>query len=368
MERVVAAGWRAADPGDRFGQEVRAALAATSGLSAEGIELALAEHLETHPTSAHLDALLAAAGTAPRCHVVLAANVCTAALRALAVAVATAPTVFVRPSRRDPGLAVLLVRALGAEPAFAAAGGVITGVDAMAPAPGDELHIHGSDATVRELTASSAPGVVVRGHGTGLGVAVIGAGDPVEATAAAVARDVVPFDQRGCLSPRVVLVEGDSAHAAAFARALHLALADLSTRVPRGPLDPATSAEIALYRATVHALTAISGRAATTSSAPTPARARSWWPPPAARGPRRPRRRRSRTRWRRRRATSPPSAGPARARRLAWRLRALRLRAAGATLGEMIAPAPRRAGRYPPPVTRRATTCPAVIARGRSVS
>jgi len=43
--------------------------------------------------------------------VVLAANVCIAALRALAVAVATAPVVYVRPSRRDPGRGRLLDRA-----------------------------------------------------------------------------------------------------------------------------------------------------------------------------------------------------------------------------------------------------------------
>ncbi len=254
VERVVAAGRRAADPADAFGREVRAALLATSGLSPEGVELALTEHLETHPAPEHLDALLAAAGTAPRCHVVLAANVCTAALRALAVAVATAPIVFVRPSRRDPGLAAILARALGADPAFAVAGGVVACVDTMAPAPGAELHVHGSDATVRELTASAAPGVVVRGHSSGFGVAVIGPGDADDEAAAAVARDVVPFDQRGCLSPRLVLVEGDSARAAAFARALHVALADLSARVPRGPLDAASHAETALYRATVHAL------------------------------------------------------------------------------------------------------------------
>ena len=65
---------------------------------------------------------------------------------------------------------------------------------------------------------------------------------------------MVPFDQRGCLSPRAALVEGGAARAAAFARALHDALDALAARVPRGSLDASTTAEIALYRATIQAV------------------------------------------------------------------------------------------------------------------
>jgi hypothetical protein len=254
VERVIAAGRRAADPSDPLGREARAALEATSGLSPEGVALVLRDHLETHPDPAHIEALLDAAGDAPRCHVVLAANVCTAALRALAVATATAPSVVVRPSRRDPGLAPLLAHALAGDPAFAAAGGAVTCVEAIDPLPGDELHLHGSDPTVGALGGSTPPGVVVRAHGTGIGLAVVGAATRIEAAAAAVARDVVPFDQRGCLSPRIVLVEGDGPRAGAFAAALHDALAELSATVPRGPLDGATIAAVALYRASLQAV------------------------------------------------------------------------------------------------------------------
>jgi hypothetical protein len=252
--RVVAAGRRLADPHDPLGQEARAALPASSGLSPEGVELALTVHLETHPAPEHLEALLDGVGAAPRCHVVLAANVCTAALRAVAVAVATAPVVAVRPSRRDPALTVLLARVLAEDPAFAAADGSLACVDAIAPEPGDELHVHGSDQTVREVGAAVAPGVIVRGHGTGLGVAVVGLDDAHDAAARAFAHDVIPFDQRGCLSPRAVLVEGDAARAAAFATALHQALDELSASVPRGPLDAPARIEVALYRATVQAI------------------------------------------------------------------------------------------------------------------
>jgi hypothetical protein len=255
--RVVAAGRRIADPGDPLGREARRELPGSSGLSPEGVALALAEHLETDPAPEHLDALLGLAGAAPRCHVVLAANVCTAALRALAVAVATAPIVAVRPSRRDPVLAAILVRELGADPAFAAAGGAIARVAEVTPIAGDELHVHGSDETVESLRAGIAPGVVLRGHGTGLGVAVVGSGAALEQAARRIARDVVPFDQRGCLSPRAVLVEGGAERAAELAAALDRALGELGERVPRGPLDAATLGEIALYRAAIEAVGAL---------------------------------------------------------------------------------------------------------------
>jgi hypothetical protein len=255
--RVVAAGRRAADGADPLGRAARAGLVASSGLSPEGVELALGEHLETDPAPADLEALVASTQEASRCHVVLSANVCTAALRAIAIAVATAPQIFVRPSRRDPTLALLLVEALATDPAFIAASGAVSCVEEVAPAPGDELHVYGSDETVQALGSAAPAGVVLRGHGTGLGVAVVGARDAIEHAATAIAADVVPFDQRGCLSPRAVLVEGDAARAEHFASALHTSLTDLARRVPRGPLSLEERASLANYRASLEAVGAV---------------------------------------------------------------------------------------------------------------
>lgn len=253
--RVLAAGRRVADEADPLGQTARRWLLETSGLSPEGIALVLAEHLETQPTEAEIDALVAATGEAPRCHVVLSANVPTGALRAMALGVATSREVFVRPSRRDPVLAELLVEALCADEAFSRAqGGSIVLVEQVAPAPGDELHVYGSDQTVRALEEASPAGVVIRGHGSGLGIAVVGASVDLGQAALALARDVVPFDQRGCLSPRMVLVEGDSERAEAFGEALAFALSEAGERVPRGPLDARTEGEISLYCASMEAL------------------------------------------------------------------------------------------------------------------
>ncbi|MDI1443319.1 acyl-CoA reductase [Polyangium sp. 6x1] len=253
--RVIAAGRRIQDPNDPLGAEARARLPAVTGLDPKGVELALSAHLETHPTDVELDTLLTRTGRAPRCHVVLAANVCTAPLRALALAAATSPDVVVRPSRRDPVVTDLLVRALSADEAFVRTHHAsLTRAASITPAPGDELHVYGSDASIEAVTRGLPAGISVRGHGTGLGLAVVGENAALDDAAEALAWDVVPFDQRGCLSPRFVLVEGRASRAEAFVQALDAALSRAAARVPRGPLDPALAADIALYGATMEAV------------------------------------------------------------------------------------------------------------------
>jgi acyl-CoA reductase-like NAD-dependent aldehyde dehydrogenase len=243
VQRAVALAARIADPADGLGVEARRELAVTSGLSREGVELALAQHLEVAIDATELASLLAAVDLAPRCHVILAANVCTAALRAVALALAASPSVTIRPSRRDPGLALILARELA-----------LTLTDTITAAPGDALHVYGSDATIAEVRASTAEGVHVRGHGTGLGIAVVGADVDLDDAARALAADVIPFDQRGCLSPRFALVEGGEDRVSTFAQSLHIALLELGERVPRGPLDEATLAAIALHSAAIDAV------------------------------------------------------------------------------------------------------------------
>jgi hypothetical protein len=258
IERLIELGRRLADASDPLGLEARARLAVTSGLSPEGIELALTRHLETHPTEAEIEALLgprevATEGAPSRCHIVIAANVCTSALRAIAVGLAAAPDVRVRPSSRDPALAEILVRELERDERFRSAGGSIAlAPDVAQAAAGDELHVYGSDQTIEALRAAAAPGLVVRGHGTGFGLAVVGEESDVRDAARALAADVIPFDQRGCLSPRIALVEGAPDRAAALWEALHEALGRAA--IPRGPLAEDTLAEIAMYRTSMEAI------------------------------------------------------------------------------------------------------------------
>src|SRR5205823_3120608 len=77
--------------------------------------------------------------------------------------------------------------------------------------------------------------------------AVVSAAASVADAARALADDVVPFDQRGCLSPRVALVEGDDARAEEFARALHAALSTIEREIPLGTLDDDERAAAARY-------------------------------------------------------------------------------------------------------------------------
>ncbi len=274
IESLVAIARRIADPGDPLGRRARRALVREAGLSPEGIDLALRDHLETHPTPTEIDTLLARATPSRRCHVILSANVCTAALRAIACALATAPHVSIRPSRRAPTLATLLTdtladptvtlnaahpregeevaadplhsssRAGGASHDFEKNDDFVTRLGA-----GDALHLYGSDETIAAITARVSPSVAVAAHGTGVGVAIVAADH--DAAAGAVADDLVAFDGRGCLSPRVILVARDPL---GFAAKLHDALTARGARVPRGVLTPSERAELTRYRDTLRAV------------------------------------------------------------------------------------------------------------------
>lgn len=223
---LVTAAKRLADPRDPLGQEARSLLPESSGLCRQNVELALTEILETQPTEAELRELTASVEPAPRAHVLLSANVFTAALRSVALALAQSADVCVRPSRREPVFARLLCDASGA--AFRL-------VESLEPAPGDHVWAFGADTTLGELERALPAGVVLHAHGSGLGVALV-AGDAPGA-AAALVRDVVPFDQRGCLSPRAAIVVGTRAEARAFAEELARALALAAERTPLGRLD-----------------------------------------------------------------------------------------------------------------------------------
>lgn len=231
VRALVAAARRLADPGDPLGREARALLPESTGLSPENVELGLSEILETQPSEADLRALCASVEAAPRVHVLLAANVFSAPLRAIALGLAQSDEVFVRVSRREPVFARLLQQASGA----------FELTETLAPRAGDHVWAYGTDVTLTELERGLPDGVVLHAHGSGFGVALID-GDP-SAAALELARDIVPFDQRGCLSPRVAVVTGTRDEARELARALALELARAAQRVPLGRLDDDERAE-----------------------------------------------------------------------------------------------------------------------------
>jgi hypothetical protein len=221
--------------------DVVSPLVDSTGLSRQGVELGLSRYLETSASESDLDALVRNAAPSPHVHVILSANVFTAPLRALAVACAASASVSVRPSRRDPVLTRALVRA--------AKGLHITldeDVRVSAVREG-EIHVYGRDATVAAVRDAALPGVRVRAHGTGVGVAAVTETANLGDAARALADDVVVFDQRGCLSPRVVLVLGREIRGDEFIAQLGACLADLAERVPRGRLDATERRDAARY-------------------------------------------------------------------------------------------------------------------------
>jgi hypothetical protein len=230
------------DPGSPLGRAARAELPATTRLSPAGVALALTECLEIEPSEAELDALLASVRPARRALVLLPANVFVAAHRALALALASSGTVLVRPSRREPRFVELLARA---EP------GLVEIVSELVPEPGDVVWAYGGEETLESVRSRLPAGVELHAQGPGYGVAVIGTASVDAATALALARDVVPFDQRGCLSPRIALVTGGPEDARRLAELLAAALAELEVSVPLGALDAEERADSARFRDTV---------------------------------------------------------------------------------------------------------------------
>lgn len=222
------------------------AIVESTGLSTEGVELGLARHVEVEATDEDLAKLVERAGDASKIAVVLSANVFVGALRAIAFARAASNEVVVRPSRRDPAFARALVeaaRALGDER--------LRIDDALDVATVDdgEIHVYGRDETIADVRAKAR--VRVRGHGSGMGVAWVSAGADIVEAARGLADDVVVFDQRGCLSPRIALVLGDEARASELADALHGELDRLDVSIPRGAVPAEERAAAGRYVATM---------------------------------------------------------------------------------------------------------------------
>lgn len=224
--RLLAAAQRLADPHDSAGRALRQQLLQTTRLSEPNIELGLARCLETAATDAELEALLASTAPAERAHVLLSGNVFVAALRAIALGLAVAADVRVRASRRDPALAQALH---GLEPEL------FRLESELSPSAGDRYFAYGSDDTLLEVRRKLPRGVWFHPHGSGFGAVVL---DPAAAEAidfAEIALDAVLFDQRGCLSPRIVLVQGDETAAKGVAARLATELTALEQQLPPGP-------------------------------------------------------------------------------------------------------------------------------------
>ncbi|HYQ44470.1 MAG TPA: acyl-CoA reductase [Polyangiaceae bacterium] len=237
-----------ADASTERGRSARQRLASSSGLSAEGVELALQRCLEVAPDEREIAALIRSTPTAQVAHVLLSANVFVAAHRAIAIALAASAEVQVRASRREPEMAELLLA--GAPNSFRL-------VSELSPRAGDRLWAYGSDETMADVATTLPPGVTLHAHGSGFGVALLDelkSESALHELIAGLAEDIALFDQRGCLSPRVLLLNAERSSATMVARALADELERLERRVPRGRLTVEELSEIAQYRDTAQFL------------------------------------------------------------------------------------------------------------------
>ena len=216
-------------------------ISASTGLSRAGVELALRDHLETNPSDDELASLVRRAEPVPHVHVILSANVFIAPLRAIACAVAASESVSVQTSSREPHFASALIRAIGNPAIFKVDRHYLQTMSA------GEVHVYGRSETIDNVKESAPSGVIVRAHGPGFGVACVLPQDDLAATSIAIGADVVPFDQRGCVSPRVVFVVGDSDRVNAFGDLLAAALERANDQVPRGVLSDEEKSDAARY-------------------------------------------------------------------------------------------------------------------------
>ena len=163
---------------------------------------------------------------------------------------------LVKPGRSDIALTVLFARALAEEaPALARMAAVVYWEGGSGPAESaalseaDLVVIYGGDATVRALRERLPASTPLVAYHHRASVAVIGrealSRSDVSDTAESAARAIAMFDQRGCVSPRAVLVEeGASATPRDFASALMVALAEVGRALPAAALSPAEGSAI----------------------------------------------------------------------------------------------------------------------------
>ena len=112
----------------------------------------------------------------------------------------------------------------------------------------------GSDEAIAQIERRSP--VPVKGYGTSYSVGFVAAGADVRTAATGAACDAAMFDQRGCMSPQTIYVEGDDGRATLFAHALASALGEVERTLPRARIgsDEAAAVAMAVRRLSVSAL------------------------------------------------------------------------------------------------------------------
>ena len=241
----------------RQAEDGRGALSSTTGLSIPMVEWAARTTLDTMTE----DAMRGLAQSAQKgtdqaldpiamLSVVLAGNVFTASVRGVVVPLLFGIPVLVKASSSETLFPAMLCDALrSADSRLGAAMDVVAfpGGDAEAAS------VYGSDETIGAIAARLASTPLIA-HGHGVSVAYCGShavrGAHLGDTISELSLDICAYDQRGCLSPQLVLVE-ETPDLSAMDFAERLAkegLEPLSRTLPRGPLPISVGAAQAQWR------------------------------------------------------------------------------------------------------------------------
>lgn len=228
-----------ADASTDLGKRARHELAEETGLSPANVDLALLFSLEHEASRATILQLGARLAPSERSHVLLSANVFVAAYRAILIGILQGQSCQVRASRRAQTMAHLLAE--GSEGAFEL-------VRELQVEPGDHVWAYAHDSTLEELRKNLPHGARLHAHGSGMAAAVLfeplieATEEELDQLACDLTTDIILFDQRGCLSPRILLLQGSESFARDFQTRLQRALEDAEEQVPRGTLSPEESA------------------------------------------------------------------------------------------------------------------------------
>jgi len=285
-----AAGSRLLDPGDPIRAEALDRLPESSGLS-PAMCVAVLDGMAADWTAERLEALVTAElGSAdaldgfvtagrrrslavgPSLAVqIVAGGVPGVGVNALLRSLVVKGPTLIKPGRGDLLLPTLFARALAAiDPPLADAlavvywpGGSVEHEDA-ALAHADVATVYGADETVRTLRARVPATTRLVAYHHRVSVGLVGrealAGERIEATARDVAAAVSAYDQRGCVSPQIVLVEeGGAMSPADFAEALARALAAAGERLPAGRFDARQASTLQQARSTAELLAVAAG-------------------------------------------------------------------------------------------------------------
>ena len=179
----------------------------------------------------------------------LAGSIPSGAFHAILLPLVAGSALYVKPSSHDPLSPRLFAESLCAA-GSSLAEAIVLGDDPALLETADAVVAHGSDATIAAIRARVPSQRVFIGHGHKLSLAAVGPEVTLEAAAQSTALELALYDGRGCLSPAYVgVVDRPVGRAAAFSKALAVALARLAIQLPRGPLSTGEQAALRERRA-----------------------------------------------------------------------------------------------------------------------